>query len=121
VFLTWVDLGRQIAELTGLLAAEQERLSRLEITRETMVEIVVGTGGGGAAGPLIDNGDFDTYWPFHLARDYCPTGYRRAHKEPSVHAKPSRAPSNPQVTPAREWTRPIPDAARRCCSQGRSE
>jgi hypothetical protein len=39
------DLGRQIAELTGLLAAEQERLSRLEITRETMAEIVAGTGG----------------------------------------------------------------------------
>jgi hypothetical protein len=47
------ELGRRIAELTGLLAAEQERLSRLEITRETMAAVVAGTGGGGAAGPGV--------------------------------------------------------------------
>ena len=44
-------LGRQIAELTELLAVERERLSRLEITRETMAEILVGTGGSEARAP----------------------------------------------------------------------
>jgi len=43
-------LRRQIAELTERLAAEEERLSRLEITRETMTELLAET--GEAAGPV---------------------------------------------------------------------
>ncbi|GAA2640748.1 hypothetical protein SMC26_45895 [Actinomadura fulvescens] len=41
------EIGEQIAELTGLLEAEEDKLSRLVITRETVQEVV-----GEAAGNL---------------------------------------------------------------------
>ena len=44
-------LRRQIAELTERLSAEENLLSRLEVTQETMAEILAGTGGTGEPEP----------------------------------------------------------------------
>src|SRR6266702_4720894 len=78
-------LRERIAELTQQLAAEEELLERLGITRQTVVEILGGDHGWGAPGAtdgrvggaesvlklraLKTNGDFDRYWQFHLARE----------------------------------------------------
>ena len=51
------SLRQQIAELTGRLAAEENLLSRLEITRETMAEILAGTGEAGEPEPRAGAGE----------------------------------------------------------------
>jgi hypothetical protein len=50
------SLRQQIAELTERLAAEENLLSRLEITRETMAEILAGTGEAGEPEPRAGAG-----------------------------------------------------------------
>src|SRR6266702_3941916 len=78
-------LRERIAELTQQLASEEELLERLGITRQTVVEILVGDHGCWAPGatdgrvggadavlkhrPLKTNSDSNRYWQFHLARE----------------------------------------------------
>jgi hypothetical protein len=50
------SLRQQIAELTERLAAEESLLSRLEITREMMTEILAGTGEAGEPEPRAEAG-----------------------------------------------------------------
>jgi len=52
-------LRRQIAELTERLAVEEDVLSRLEITRETMADLLAGTDQDGEPGPRDGVGDED--------------------------------------------------------------
>ncbi len=49
------ELRAQLEELTGRLAEQEAVLSRLEITRETMTEIL--SGGEAVTGPGIESGD----------------------------------------------------------------
>ncbi len=50
------SLRRQIAELTERLASEEDLLSRLEITRETMTDLLAETGEADAPGPRVEAG-----------------------------------------------------------------
>ncbi|MGW0556728.1 hypothetical protein ACWDZ6_21415 [Streptomyces sp. NPDC002926] len=92
-----MNLRARVEELTGLLAEQESVLFRLEITRETMTQILSGDGrsrnpqpwrlrspvnritgsrwtvSGAEAvltlGAVISNGDFPQYWVFHTHKE----------------------------------------------------
>lgn len=97
------EIGEQIAELTGLLEVEEDRLSRLVITRETVQE-VVGEAVGTAEDLVAERGSVDPGevaspigvmtvppWRPGMTPSELPTAYRDAVEILADAAAPMRA------------------------------